>query len=75
MEVGRSVDCLILGDHILLLERLCVWLPRNRLGGEDIFLEKALLDEPLYVSLKGPTMDNLLPPAVMIGVVLLQPRQ
>ena len=38
MEVKKSVDHLVLGDRILLSERLCVWLPENCLVGEDILL-------------------------------------
>ena len=44
-KVGKSINCLVLGDHVLLPGRPCVWLPRNRLGSKDVLLEEALLDE------------------------------
>ena len=72
MEVRKSVDCLVLVDRSLLPRRLCIWLSENRLRGEDVFLEEALLDELLQVFSEGPVMDALLPPTVMIGAVLLR---
>ena len=74
MEVRKSVDRLALGDHFLLLERLCVWLPRSRLRSEDILLKEALLDEFLQESPEGPTVDGLVPLAVVVGAVLLRPE-
>jgi len=44
-ESRESVDHHVLIDRILLLERLCICLPGNRLRGEDVLLEKALLDD------------------------------
>jgi len=61
MEVGKSVDRLVLVDHILLPKRLCIWLPGNHLRGEDVLLEEALLDELLQASSEGPIMDGLVP--------------
>jgi len=74
MKVGKSVDCLVLANRILLPGRLCIWLPKNRLRGEDILLEKVLLNKLLQVSSEGPTMDGLVPFAVMVGAVL-RPKQ
>jgi len=39
---------------------------------QGVFLEKALLDELLQVSLEGPTIDNLVPFAVVVGEILLR---
>ena len=75
MKVGESVDRLLLGDRVLLPRRLRVWLPRGRLRSEDRLLEKALLDELLQVFSEGPTVDGLVPLAIMVGAVLLRPRQ
>ena len=44
-ESRESVDHLVLIDRILHLERLCICLPGNRLRGEDVLLEEALLYE------------------------------
>jgi len=43
----------------------------NCLRDEDVLLEEALLDELLQVSLEGPTMDGLVPLAVVVRLVLL----
>ena len=51
IEVKKLVDRLVLGNHILLLGRLCNWLLGNYLGVEDVLLEEVLLDELLKVSL------------------------
>jgi len=78
MKVGKSVNRLVLGDHddhVLLPGRLYVWLPRNRLGSEDVLLEEALLDEFLQVSPEGPLVDGLVPFAVVVGAVPLRPGQ
>ena len=48
---------------------------RNCLGGEDILLEEALLDELLQVFSEGPAMDGLVPFAVVVGAVFLRPGQ
>ena len=69
MEVGKSVDRLILVDYILLLGRLCIWLQGNRLGGENVLLEKALLDE-FQVPSEGLAMDSLVPLAVVVEATL-----
>jgi len=74
-ESRKLVDRLVLGDHILLLGRLYDWLPRNHLGSEDIFLEEALLDKSLQVSQEGPTVDGLVPLAVVVEAVLFRPGQ
>ena len=41
MKVRKPIDRLVLGDRVLLPERLCVCLPRNLLGSEDVLLEEA----------------------------------
>jgi len=41
MEAGKSVDHLVLGDRVLLLGRLYVWLARNHFGSQDILFEEA----------------------------------
>ena len=74
-ESRESVDRLVLGDRILLSGRLCIRLPGNLLGGEDVLLKEVLLDELLQVSLEGPTMDDFVPFAVMVGAVLIRPGQ
>jgi len=61
MEVRVSVDRLVLVGCILLPEMLCIWLLGNRLRGEYVFLEEALLDELLQVSSEDLTMDGLVP--------------
>ena len=71
MEVEKLVDHFVLIDRILLSRRLCVWLSGNRLIGDDVLLEEALLDELLQVSLEGLAMDDLVPFAVMVVAVLL----
>ena len=53
----------------------CVWLPRNSIGGEDVLFQETLLDELLQVSSEGPTMDRLVPFAVVIGAILLRSGQ
>jgi len=73
MELEKSVGSLILDELILLLMRLCIWLPRNCLGGEDVLIEEALLDKILQVFSEGPTIDGLVLFAVVVGAVLLQP--
>jgi len=45
MKVGESVDCLVLGDHVLRPVRLHAWLSRDCLRSEDVLFEKALLDK------------------------------
>jgi len=45
IEFRELVDCLLLDDQILLPRRLCAWLSRNYLRGEDVILENALLDQ------------------------------
>ena len=75
MEVGKSVNRLVLVDRILLSGSRCICLPGNRLSGEDVLLEKILLDELFKVSLEGPAMDDLVPLVVVVGAILLQPKQ
>ena len=62
---------LVLVDRILLPGRLCVWLRRNHLGGKDILLEEAWLDELLQVSSESQTVDGLVPLTVVVRAVLL----
>ena len=45
IEVEKSVDRLALGDRVLLPGRLRVWLPRDRVGSENVLLKEALVDE------------------------------
>ena len=61
MEVGKSADRLVLGNRIMLSERLSILLLGNCLGGEDVFLEETLLDELLQVSSEGPAINGLVP--------------
>ena len=75
MKVKKSIDHFVLVNRILLSGTLCIWLPGNRLRSEDVLFEKVLLDELLQVFSEGPIMDDLVSLAVMVGVVLLRPRQ
>ena len=75
MKVEKSVDHFVPIDYILLPRRLCIWLPGSRFKGEDILLEKDLLDDLLQVSSEGPVMDGLVLLAVVVGVVLLRSGQ
>ena len=67
MEFGESVDRLVLGDQILLLRRIYAGLSGNCLKSEDVLFEKALLVQFLQVPSEHPTMDGLVPFAVMVG--------
>jgi len=69
MEVGKSVDHLVLVDRILLPRRLYIWLSGNHLRGLDVLLEEALLDKLLQVSSKGLTMDGPVPVIVVVVVL------
>ena len=74
MKVGKSVNRLVLGDHddhVLLPGRLYVWLPRNRLGSDDVIRKEAFLDEFLQVSSEGPAVHSLVPFTVVVGAILL----
>ena len=71
MEVKKSVDRLELDDRVLLSGKLRVWLPTDHLGSENILLKEALLDELLQVSLEGPTVNGLVPLAIVVGAILL----
>jgi len=70
-EFGRSIDRPVLSDRVLLSRRRGVRLSRNCLGGKDVFLEKALLDELFQISSEGPTMDSLVTLAIVERAVLL----
>ena len=52
------MDRPVLNDHVLILGR-GVHLSRNYLGGEDVLLEEALLDELFQISSEGLTMNGL----------------
>ena len=59
MEFVESINRFVLGNQILLPRMLCAWLSGNFLGGEDVLLEKALLDQFLQVPSECPAMDGL----------------
>ena len=74
-KVGKSIDHFVLVDRILLSGRLCIWLSENRLRGEDVLFEEALLDELLQVPSEGLAIDGLVSLAVVVGAVLFRPEQ
>ena len=75
MEFEELIDRHVLGDQIMLPRRLSVWLLGNCLRSEGVLLEKALLDQFLQVSSERPIMDGLVPFTIVVGAVLLQPRE
>ena len=69
MKDARSLNCFVLGDHILRLgRRRSARLSRSggRFGGKDIFFKKALVDELFQVFLEAPVLDGFVPFTIMI---------
>ena len=73
LELRQLINRLVLGGQVLFLRRLSVCYPEATSGVRMYSLSKPLLDELLQVPSDSPTVNSLVPFAVVVGTVFPNP--
>ena len=72
-----SLDCFILSDQVLSLNRWSTLLSELEgcFGSKDVLFEKVMLDMLFQVLSEGPTVDDLVSLTIMAGAIYFCSRK